>query len=206
MELKDYISEFKKIVDQIYGTYLDSIKGFQMIVKDTKNDEDEIKKRYDEWKDSNPQYEHVAWGGSTRGYGRLQKEGQRMHLHQVPVEEIISRNSRHGRNQISIANYCIVILYQYWEDHFRNLIATSLNRNKNDIQIQLFGDIKFIRESIIHHRGIAKPEIRNCQILKWFKKGEPIDVTNDMFEEMIDKILDCLDEIEIDPNRFLVSN
>lgn len=177
-----------------------------MLIKDTKNNEDEIKQRYNELKESNPQYKNVPWGGAYRGYGRLQKEGLRMHLHQVPFEEIISRNSPEGRNPISIANYCLVIIYQYWEDHFRKLIAESLNKEKDDVQAQLFDDINQLRKSIIHHRSIAKSEIKKCRILKWFKKGESIHITKDMFEEMIDKILDCLDEIEADPNRFLVPN
>ena len=205
LKLKDYISEFKQIIDQIYGTYLDSTHGFHMIRKEKKKDQDDIIKRHKEWQESNQEYKNIPLSGSYYGYGRLQKQGQRMHLHQATFEEIMFRNSPDGRNFILIANLCIVSIYQYWEDHYRKLIAQCLGSNKDNIQVPLFADINFLRRSIIHNFGIAVHEADRCEILKWFKKLEPIQITRDMFEQLIDEILDCLDKMEANPNQFIVA-
>jgi hypothetical protein len=204
LELKVCTDEFRQIIDQIYGTYLDSIRGFNLIIEEIKREKAEITTRRQKYETF---YKDTMIFCTYRSYGRLVKPGQHIrHIHQVPYEEIESRNLPQGRNHILIANLCLVTIYQYWNDYYRPSIANCLNININNIQVPLFGDIKFLRESIIHHRGIAISKVERCAILKWFKVGEPIQITKDMFEQMIDEVINCLDKIETDPKQFISSN
>lgn len=204
MELKYYADEFKQIIDQIYGTYLDSIRGFNLIIDETEREKAEIIKRREEYREF---YKNTFILDSYRSYGRLVKPGQRVrHLHQVSFKEIESRNLPQGRNHILIANLCLVTIYQYWEDYYRASIAKCLDIEKNNIKVPLFNDIRFLRDSITHHQGIAISRVDRCEILEWFKEGEPIRITKDMFEQMIDEIINCLDKIETNPKQFISSN
>ena len=80
------------------------------------------------------------------------------------------------------------MIYQYWEDYYRPKIAQENGVLKENIKWDIIGDLRFFRESIIHHKGIAVPKIRNCKILKWFKEGEIININNIQFEEIIRNI------------------
>ena len=204
MELKDYIHEFKQIIDLIYGTYLDSMDGYQLNIIHINKFKDEFKKFHDEYRKSNPDKNISDPSNMVRVY--VPHEGFKYAHHSASEVDIISRNSPNGTNSLLIANLCLVAIYQYWEDHYRQMIARSLNVSKNDIQVAVFGDIKLLRESIIHHRGISTPKVDRCKIVKWFKQGEQIQIRKVMFEQLIEEVLDCLHKMEINPNQFIVSS
>ena len=80
------------------------------------------------------------------------------------------------------------MIYQYWENYYRPKIAEEKRVLKENIKWDIMGDLKLFRESIIHHRGIAIPKIKNCKMLKWFEEGEIINIDNHQFEEIIRNI------------------
>ena len=84
-----------------------------------------------------------------------------------------------------IAHLCVTQIYQYWEDYYRGLFAQSLDVSKNDLALDIFGDLRLFRHSILHHRAIALPEIERCKILRWFKDGEEIILTEEQIQTII---------------------
>ena len=98
-----------------------------------------------------------------------------------------------------------MLIYQYWEDHYRGIIAECLGKQKNEIKVPLFGDLRDLRRSIIHNHGRAIPEVEHSEVLIWFKEGDPIQLTQDMFGQMVDEVLECLEQIEAHPEQFVVS-
>ena len=72
---------------------------------------------------------------------------------------------------------CLVWIYQLWEDKFRQQVAMEIGyNNKNQLELDIMGEIKKYRESIIHHKGQAKKEAVNNKILNWFKRDEIINI------------------------------
>ena len=57
------------------------------------------------------------------------------------------------------------------------------------------GDLRLIRHSIIHGKARAKPNIKNCQVLKWFNEGDEIIITQALFQEMIIQIYRAMDQL-----------
>lgn len=47
------------------------------------------------------------------------------------------------------------------------------------------GDLRLLRHSIIHHRGIVHKEVKKCQLLKWFSEGDQVMIDEDKFKEMV---------------------
>jgi hypothetical protein len=47
------------------------------------------------------------------------------------------------------------------------------------------GDLRRIRTSIIHHGGIALPEVETCEVLKWYNESDEIFVNTEKFEEIV---------------------
>jgi len=107
-------------------------------------------------------------------------------LYRCTQGEYKERNSEKGINSRSVGNMCVIAIYQYWEDYFRQKIANLLNRtNKNELASDIMGDLKILRRSIIHHRGIALKEVENCKLLRWFKEGDDIFIDKDMMKDII---------------------
>lgn len=84
-----------------------------------------------------------------------------------------------------MANMCIVDIYQYWEEHYRKSISDALGVGKNDIKSNILGDLRYLRQSILHHRGICITKKEKFKILKFFDKDEPIKITSRMMDKII---------------------
>ena len=92
----------------------------------------------------------------------------------------------------------LISIYQYWEDYYRSKIATFLSlKKKNDLKSPVMSDVRRLRVSIIHHKGIALRDVGKCKILKWYKEGDEIFIDRDKLEEIISKIYLYLNELKI---------
>lgn len=214
------LTEFRDIVDGIYGVYCDATSGFQKVRDEAIEDENEAKEHFQELQNSNPLHGNISFGGVGRSYPRLvpkEKQGKYIHLHQADSEEIKTRNAINGANYFYMANMCVVSIYQYWEDHYRGILAQllklegqklkdgKLDNPKNRIKAPVFGDIMRLRHSIIHNRGIATSEVSRCEVFRWFQKGDQISLDRDRIGEIIDEIMIFIEEFRVNQNKFIAS-
>lgn len=121
-----------------------------------------------------------------------------LHLHAVTQGELKARNARGGRNHVLLGQRFIVDIYTYWEDGYRSRIAEALGVSRSTILADIFGDIRQIRISIIHHRGIALPEVEKCKILNWFKRDDVIQLTSPQFETIVVEVRKWLEAFGIE--------
>lgn len=80
---------------------------------------------------------------------------------------------------------CIVAIYEFWAGKFRKEIASMFGVNPDDFKHDLFGDIRHIRNVIIHKKSIADSNVENCTMLKWFKMGEEIAIDDVKMESLV---------------------
>ena len=59
----------------------------------------------------------------------------------------------------------VVMLYHRWDEFFRHLIAESLSVSKNKIECDMMGDVRHVRNAIIHHNAEVKQETIDKLIL-----------------------------------------
>jgi hypothetical protein len=90
-----------------------------------------------------------------------------------------------GPLECFIGNMCLVALYQTWDEVYRPNLAAALGRDK--IDCNLMGDIKEYRHSLIHNKGEAE-DMDKCKIIKWFKNGQTIKISENMFLKLLDLI------------------
>ena len=119
----------------------------------------------------------------TFGWGNPQNPSSR-ELHKTTVGLLRQRNAENGSNYARAAQFFLVMLYSYWDEEYRPVLAQALgikrNENKkcescqrelsgpkNGLQVPVFGDIRLLRIGIVHHHGILKPSAyRKLEVLR----------------------------------------
>jgi hypothetical protein len=206
MKCVDYISEFRETIDSIYGTFIDASNGFLFVQQQADKDKAEAILEYENLKTRQPEIAGHHLGGIEISYPRIVRAGCSLHythLHCVPVEILKRRNTEGGANFQFIGNMCLVALYQYWDEYYRPAFAKDLGVSKDKIRVSIFADLNQYRRAIIHHRGIATPEIKKCNTFNWFEPGEQILLTKDMFEQIIDAVFAFLDAFQKKPEDYI---
>lgn len=170
------VEEYLKIVDTVFGIYLDSTAGFAQFSKMLESAQAEMSKKLSIEKSE--LYEKPFW------YSKGDPTDKNTYiLHTATQKEVLERNKETGLNYKTIANLCVVLVYQYWEEHYRALIAEERGLAKDKLKIDIFGDLKNLRHSIIHHKEIETDG--KYGILKWFNKGDEIKISKEQFEKII---------------------
>ncbi|MBI4674726.1 MAG: hypothetical protein HY741_24030 [Chloroflexi bacterium] len=98
------------------------------------------------------------------------------------------KNGKDGVKIRLVGNMCLVMIYQYWEDKYREEIAKSKRIAKDELMSDLFGDIRHFRNSIIHNNGRAISEVSRCKIPRWFTENDEIV----MDAAKMDRLIDCI--------------
>jgi len=171
------VLEFLQIVDEIYGFYRDTISAFQEFLKSMINAQKFVSE-----KTNLPVgvLDELAFN-----YAKDDKEMDKNNFqYSCTQSELKKRINKDGENYKTIANLCIVLIFQYW-DYYRKKIAKQLNIEENEIKFDIMGDIRYLRNSILKHKGTGNHEMKKCKILKWFKEGEEININPEQFEKII---------------------
>lgn len=187
--LVEIIAEYVDVIEETFGFYLDSVYGYNFLLKQFAKVQEEASKLLDfpiERLDTLPM---------SYGEGDPNLPGSEVYSY-TTQGDFKTRINKHGTTSIKIGQMCVFQIYQYWEDHYRKKIAEAIGTSKNDINIDIFGDLRLIRNSIIHHRGIALPTIINCKKIKLFHQGQVIDFTQNDVIDLVDRIKKDLNEFK----------
>lgn len=99
-----------------------------------------------------------------------------------------------GANTMLLGRQCVVSAYAYWEEYLRVEIgkaagvlpATARASEEKTREIlnkhvvsDFWGDLRYIRNSIVHTNGIANSDVKKCKLLVWFAPGDPIELTHE---------------------------
>lgn len=90
---------------------------------------------------------------------------------------------------------CVVWIYQSWEDHYREKIATALGCKKNDILCPVFGDLRKLRNAIIHNSGVSTSDLEKTEVLGPFKRGVPLYLNEKHLRNIVENIHDYLNTL-----------
>jgi hypothetical protein len=102
------------------------------------------------------------------------------------LSEAIKQVQDHGPVEVLLGRQWIVSLYALWEDEYRRRLAKAHGRSKEEEKYPLLGDLRYLRNDVVHHHGIASAEnTGRCEVLRWFKPDEPIQVDGRHFGEFL---------------------
>ncbi|WP_137147399.1 hypothetical protein [Mycolicibacterium sp. CR10] len=98
----------------------------------------------------------------------------------------------HPEIQAVVYGQWFAYAFAIWEEQFRGRLAkywdsqTDEKIRRSDILVDYFGDIRLIRNDVVHNKGICA-ESANTVVLRWgFVEGQPIEISAAQMISLID--------------------
>lgn len=79
-----------------------------------------------------------------------------------------------------IAHGILNWIYSMWNEEFRSKIGVELGWETNDVMCDVMGDIRLLRNFIVHDGGIATSKVTQLKVLTWIKEGPLVLLADDM--------------------------
>ena len=106
---------------------------------------------------------------------------------------LINASSRTGETIVIHRTSVIALLYASWEDRHRKRIEVEAGLNdKSDLQSDVFGDVRMLRNAIMHANGALRYEPK---VFRFFSKGEKVILTNQHLDTIFRAAVDELNRI-----------
>lgn len=84
----------------------------------------------------------------------------------VRAEEFVARNAPQGFNERHICWAIIVFVFAYWDEEIRPSIARIRGISTDDVQIDELGDLRIVRNCIIHENGkISTAKFKKLKVM-----------------------------------------
>ena len=173
--------EFCEHYDRLHAFYHDAVAGFVWFKEKVASDQEIERTRYQGTELDTDEF----WDRKRLAYNRLfGQDFIASGLHVGTLREAKTRNEPGGNNFTTLANVCIITFYDFWNDYLRReyckakgYLDGTNEELRNYASFDLWGDIRHLRHSIVHNRGIAIDEIDGCKLIKWFRPGDPISIS-----------------------------
>lgn len=108
----------------------------------------------------------VVWAS----YEDLSKPGI-VHNQIIRCDEYLEANRLGGNNEQQHSRSIIIFLFTYWEDEIRPRLARGKGVELNEIQSDIMGDLRTLRNVILHSKSVLHPD-----------KHASLRLLGDMFE------------------------
>ncbi|MGO4912533.1 hypothetical protein [Leeuwenhoekiella sp. W20_SRS_FM14] len=86
--------------------------------------------------------------------------------------------SENGKYQRILAGTTLAVIYQLWEEKFRTAIANEYQLKKNDIISDFFGDLRLIRQAVIHNNFQPIDDLNKIKLLHFLGNKEQLNLTS----------------------------
>jgi hypothetical protein len=81
-----------------------------------------------------------------------------IHNRIIRAVDYIAANSKGGSNEQQHSQAILVFLFTYWEDEIRPRLAASKGVELQEIQSDIMGDLRILRNVVLHSKGIIHSE------------------------------------------------
>jgi len=216
IRLRELSDEFTNLWKRLQSLYLDASIGF-LFIQSHANSEQIKSRSYIK----NTQLDSEDFLDSLQfSYGKILSKGFcTSSIHKATIGEVKARNATDGANFTALGQLILVSFYHFWNDYFRREYVVAkgkLDEKERDEKViksaiskyakhDLWGDIGYLRQSIVHNHGIAISKVSKCKYIEWFKPGNPIDLTPEHMRVLFLELLKYRNELfaEQFPKHFI---
>ncbi|MFZ2209219.1 MAG: hypothetical protein WAV22_11180 [Porticoccaceae bacterium] len=168
------VGDFLEEVNRLFGFYFDADMAFAL----TKRRLEEMQKQLRLGDSNDFSYSEDLPTGTPEQV--LQKS-----LHRTTFGALKERMDKSGTDSQLAAQAMIAFTYHIWEEKYRGSLTNNAGVPIHDTNSDIMGDLRLIRNSIIHNKGVADAGVARCKVLKHFEQGQPIFFTGAIIYEII---------------------
>lgn len=159
--LRDFIDFLNKQV----GVYTDSLSGFQGTKIKVERQVARIMRPVRKFKDGEWVMSHTSLEDPS--------SPDVIHVRIIRADDLIEVNSPQGFNETQICWSIIVFIFTYWEETVRSQIARVRGIHHDKVRVNVFGDLRLIRNAIIHHKGVlSRADFEKLVVMKGLFRPE----------------------------------
>ena len=212
--LAELYHEFNALWERLQAFYLDSVAGFHFLIAHLRDEQERVRglvhgseldsEAFQDTRLFN--YDNIFPNGfCTSG------------IHHATQGAVKVRNAQWGANFNTVGQLCIISFFDFWNDYLRveYVKAKGLYDQKNrdeclrtHASYDLWGDLYYIRTSIVHHRGIATDAVSKCKLIKCFNPGDEIIISPELMRDIFLKLLsyrNSLHQEQFEPKTFMLN-
>ena len=214
--LAELSEEFMQLWGRLQGFYLDAVAGFSFVRRYVESEQAQAREYVRGSELDSEQFQ------DTRRFtysSIFSEEFCTSAIHQATQGAVKARNAPNGANFTTLGQLCLVSFYDFWNDYLRREYAIAkgyLDRDEQSSDVvkqrlrkharhDLWGDLYYLRTSIVHNQGIATSDVAKCKLIKWFKPGDVISVTPEHMRAIFLALLKYQNELfkEQFPERYI---
>jgi hypothetical protein len=148
----DVIREYIDFVNRQVGVYMDALAGFAGHHTHVERQVNRINQPVNSSIDNTGQ-RVVVWASYEDP-----TQPDVVHNRIIRATDYIAANSNGGSNEQQHSHAVLIFLFTYWEDEIRPRLATSKGVESQEIKSDIMGDLRILRNVILHSKGIIYPE------------------------------------------------
>lgn len=184
MEYDEIVKEFIDFVNLQVGVYMNSIAGFSGAKMQMERQVARVLRAQSQKKD--------ARGDQVITHQSFEdpKSPDVIHSRIATSDQFIQENSQGGLNQRQLSYSVIVFIYTYWEDEIRPRLAKSAGIDIKEVTSEIMGDLRCIRNSVLHTKGIFTPEwhVKLAVLKDCFIENEQIEISYELMHQIFVKV------------------
>ncbi|HJV76203.1 MAG TPA: hypothetical protein VJ654_18430 [Noviherbaspirillum sp.] len=178
--------EFSKYIEDVHALYLDSVVGYELLYQSLERHQEEVGVILGNHEYADREFQDtcsIAYESLGGGDHRIVSTSPVMRQ-----GDLRARIEVDGRNIQILGNMLVVSAYAYWEEYLRIEIGKAKGilpvdaKNSDETRAILnkavvsdfWGDLRYLRNSIVHSHGVANSHMAKCKVIKWFKPGDKI--------------------------------
>ena len=97
-------------------------------------------------------------------------------LHATTIGALKQRLRDPGLDLSQAAKSVLVFVYHIWDEKYRGAVAKEKCIDPKGIQVDILGDMRLLRNSLIHNKGIAADDVANCRTFVRIRPGDRIEL------------------------------
>jgi hypothetical protein len=170
---------FIDFVNRQVGVYCDCLAGFEG---------NKVRIERQVARVTRPVSQRIENGQPVIVWASLEDPGRPDVIHHriIRADEFITANTEAGFNEQQVCWSIIVFVYAYWDEEIRPQIAKIRGVQKNEVRLDVFGDLRILRQNIVHHSGVLETaEHAKLKVLDSIcRAGATISPTHDQMHKI----------------------
>ena len=111
--------------------------------------------------------------------------------------EDIEGCKENGKYQRVLAGTTLAVIYQLWEEKFRPEIANKYQLLRNDVKSDFFGDLRHVRQAIIHNNLQPISDLKKLKTLQFLGNETQLNLSSPEISQVYLFLTREIDRLEV---------